>query len=851
MQANWRKQYADFKRDVAKPRKDAPKIVITLTDVLVLDLEQGSALLIKPLPQALTPHEFVAQFHELVTSGRYAAILHPQIAQATWRNQVIGINCAVVKIQGTRNVIKYAIPPLQLPLLALPNKTAEIPPYHHAIYNIYFSTITTATTVPSSVQTMFDNKSYFRACVLGLRISLQAYVTITKMTLPQMLHAYQIEYAQAQQTQSYRAIIYPKVVILPTHIVICDYRNGQYLLIKPLASLLNPDTFTTQFRTILLQKSYIDWLNPELGAAPWRQDILDIDLAVDASQGLRNKKTYDIIDANPPLSQQTRTPIKSDSNSFAAALGLIALQEAVTPTSLDEVPHLLCTTHQHPSAASPAVCTGELPTAICIEEIAAVQRLLGPSITYICDKNSVEPAIKPNLFIAPVAKLGRKEKSMGVYTKAKITAGTVLGRYQGKKIALDSLSETADTSYVFAMGRRKFGIDALTQRNWAGMVNSGSASIANLDTCRTPQGDIIYVANQLILPGSQLLIDYGDDYQHSPAEYRFLRPSDTWLESAEIYRQHQSLYYVDDWHCPALDLQHSKIINLHIDQLQLATVDLPILCFDEHDQLKSQYEQENFTRLMFSCWQGNQRELKILLTLGADVNLQSSICGLGALHFVIISPIASQKKLVMLQLLLQRGALLTLQDAANNTVLHWAIQYHECDLISYLLQNAEAPEKYVNNDNLDFFLYALVQGNPAVVKLVLSYARMVDYFTQGLGKIVCESLVLFLQVQDNKLADYIAFFTELLRQLSSGDTYGATRYNPANPKKKIKTNPVDENVILSPEKSSQCVQQLTTAATQSFRFFRKTIVSIHQLLIDHGTAEAAYDNKRPKYANMG
>jgi len=51
-----------------------------------------------------------------------------------------------------------------------------------------------------------------------------------------------------------------------------------------------------------------------------------------------------------------------------------------------------------------------------------------------------------------------------------------------------------------------------------------------------------------------------------------------------------------------------------------------------------------------------------------------------------------------------------------------------------------------------------------------------------------------------------------------------------------------DDATLSPEKSLQYIQQLTAAATQSCRFFKKTIVSIHQLLIDHGTAEPAYDN---------
>ena len=60
-----------------------------------------------------------------------------------------------------------------------------------------------------------------------------------------------------------------------------------------------------------------------------------------------------------------------------------------------------------------------------------------------------------------------------------------------------------------------------------------------------------------------------------------------------------------------------------------------------------------------------------------------------------------------------------------------------------------------------------------------------------------------------------------------------------------------DDATLSPEKSLQYIQQLTAAATQSCRFFKKTIVSIHQLLIDHGTAEPAYDNERPKYVNVG
>lgn len=387
-----------------------------------------------------------------------------------------------------------------------------------------------------------------------------------------------------------------------------------------------------------------------------------------------------------------------------------------------------------------------------------------------------------NLKIASVSLLGATGKVWGVYAKRVIAKGAVLGEYAGEVI---DMASTKNLDYVFRLDdTNSKGLDARNVRNWTAMVNSASSNdVANVEVTRDDAGRIYYNAIEDIPENSQLLIYYSDDYKHD--NMRYLHPQNNYKESFAIFHDNKDIYHEALQVLPVgfarlfniSQLQRFKVLDpfplLDITsqftkkKLKTMNVDAPFLAVQENwDDTVSflpQNQQENITKLMWACWVGNVKLVRVLLNANANPNIQSSIQGLAALHIVVASDLdLAVKKDIIEQLLSQNTdrkyrAILCIQDGKNRTILHQAIEQGDADLARFildknksLLQNASLFDCIDDNDR-DPFLLALLLDNKPLILLLIRY--MNDNDLKNYNK--------------NELQPYIHKYlnTELLSQL--------------------------------------------------------------------------------------
>jgi len=159
--------------------------------------------------------------------------------------------------------------------------------------------------------------------------------------------------------------------------------------------------------------------------------------------------------------------------------------------------------------------------------------------------------------------------------------------------------------------------------------------------------------------------------------------------------------------------------------LEPSTVDLPLLAYDiNNHQLLAQKHQENITQLMFHCYNGEEAYVELLLNSEANPNIQSSISGYSALHLVVVSSLEFNTKKHLIELLLEHGADLALQDRLEESVLHKAIRTQNVELVNYLIIKSPQLTDLIDLHDRDAFLFAVAEGASEIAE------HMMQSFTQ-------------------------------------------------------------------------------------------------------------------------
>lgn len=331
--------------------------------------------------------------------------------------------------------------------------------------------------------------------------------------------------------------------------------------------------------------------------------------------------------------------------------------------------------------------------------------------------------------MAPLAVLNRSEnatKIWGVFASKKIKfnpSNPVIGEYTGELVRINA-TNIDDHSYVFNLSHiETIGIDAKRKRNWTAMVNgSASSATANVEACVDGE-KIDYVLKRTINPGEQLLIFYGNDYQHDRDNFRFLNTTNNWLESSDILRLHEKKYIKNELQ-PAFAALFTSLVDLTVmipawneKKIDSMFNSLPILsCL--RDTVLPQSQQENITLLMLYCWHGSVEKITKLLKQGVNPNTQSSISGVSVFHIIAKAPYSLRKKKKIIALLLDSNADICLQNKNGETLLNFAIHADDIGLVTFLMQNHRELTNVIDQDDLDCFVYAIRHGSFNIITLL-------------------------------------------------------------------------------------------------------------------------------------
>ena len=366
---------------------------------------------------------------------------------------------------------------------------------------------------------------------------------------------------------------------------------------------------------------------------------------------------------------------------------------------------------------------------------------------YVVPNNPSE--IEHHLFFARVAVLKHTSRNWGIFTEKTIPEHTVLRHYHGNLIELDNEKKTWE--YTFHISEKR-GLDAFSEGNWTSFVNSSLCNFgANVIAIQKGQR-IIYETLRDIHPGEQLLVYYDESYDFHGNEMRFLKSTDSYLDSDDILKQHASLYTVEPQVAPLAvqacfnidSHQHFKIPKYNILEANHRAepagdlnhyYDMPILAVDSLDGVTvlPQCEQENITPLMLAILDKDLDLALFLLKNGANPNIQTSIHGLTALHVLMKSSFELEQKKIMLDELINHGAILQLQDYQDQSILHAAIASTDLALVQYILsckQNDADLNKslfqYLNENNYDPFLYSLFLNEINIAKELFHSMKKAD-----------------------------------------------------------------------------------------------------------------------------
>lgn len=363
----------------------------------------------------------------------------------------------------------------------------------------------------------------------------------------------------------------------------------------------------------------------------------------------------------------------------------------------------------------------------------------GTPITFLHDNRFSH--VQSRIQLAPVALLQKEQnaKFYGVYAKEDLEANLELGEYLGEILPTRGTDKDTNVDYSFDL-ENDFEVNAKTQRSWHAMVNgTSSPDVANVSVEKRIENKsphIYYYLNRPIKRGEQLLIYYGDQYKF--LDMRFLNPTDNWEHSDEKIKRHATYYKLNQ----TLPEQFSKLVGMGcklfaVPDAQKITpecVDLPILAVDERGVYLPLCQQENVTLLHQACFMGDIKLAKKLLRMGANPNQQLSITGWTPLHFVILSDQAFEQKKELINVIMSApNVSLRLQDRYERSILHFAVDTEQVDLITHLLdlnkvvvasQHINIDESLtacLNEKNQCYLTLAIEKRNMAVLNALKKY----------------------------------------------------------------------------------------------------------------------------------
>ncbi len=116
-----------------------------------------------------------------------------------------------------------------------------------------------------------------------------------------------------------------------------------------------------------------------------------------------------------------------------------------------------------------------------------------------------------------------RQAGLGLFAKKPVSKNTRLGYYKGELKTSEEFQRIRDTSYIFEVSRKVgdryklFYIDAKNKRksNFLRYINGAKtpSQKARVNTkAYQYRGEIYYKTLRKIMPGEELLLDYGDSY---------------------------------------------------------------------------------------------------------------------------------------------------------------------------------------------------------------------------------------------------------------------------------------------------------------------------------------------------
>jgi len=108
-----------------------------------------------------------------------------------------------------------------------------------------------------------------------------------------------------------------------------------------------------------------------------------------------------------------------------------------------------------------------------------------------------------------------KNSGKGAFTEIELPKGKTINYYKGEKLSLEKFNKLKNDDYVWELSSPKgpFYIDASNKNksNWLRYINHKSGKKANLEPYQY-KGKMYYRTTKKIKAGSELFIDYGDEY---------------------------------------------------------------------------------------------------------------------------------------------------------------------------------------------------------------------------------------------------------------------------------------------------------------------------------------------------
>lgn len=369
------------------------------------------------------------------------------------------------------------------------------------------------------------------------------------------------------------------------------------------------------------------------------------------------------------------------------------------------------------------------------EDIKALEQKC--NIKFIFDKKNSPPVFIASVAVLPVNTFGvYASETLGMQHKNKQSEVT-LGRYLGKRIPKSKINKNKNYHYGFQTlitGESEDEhdyemLDGQHIRNWAVFVNHSPVINVQCEVKKfRGKRDIFLTYRKKIKKNHQLLISYGSGYFiHKKHKQLYLHETDNWETPAQKFKHHIHEYLPSPQKLSAAYITAfgfsnedyfvmPKIIDaiLHHDKYKaLALIKKRIFVETLIYRLKKKSanshhcyfietsKQQQISSLMAACYVGDAQIIKALLKKGADVTRFSLNDGNGCLHFLLLGQASDVTKLKIGQLLIKKGAPLTVKNQIGKSILDLCFEFNLEKLAISVLESKEQSD----------ILYFLFEGN--------------------------------------------------------------------------------------------------------------------------------------------